>query len=123
MNWHFVCPNCNQWHYINWEKRMETFICPIEETEFIPPSPAQQHNAYVDTHIWPAEMEDAVVELKGNKCTVDGCDHCYETLDHHVAFSKGGKTSVFNLFPMCNKHNLSKGNLDYYLWRITMQKR
>jgi len=54
--------------------------------------------------------------LKGNLCTVPGCKKKYETLDHRLAYNNVGKTSVENLFPMCNFHNQSKGDKDYRIW-------
>ncbi len=119
MKWSFSCPICSELHTVNWENHGSLTTCPNTDNNYIIPTPSQQHEAYVDTHNWPLNMENVVLILKGSVCTVPGCKHPYETLDHRVPFSKGGKTSVSNLFPMCNKHNLSKGDEDYYLWQIT----
>ncbi|NQV15010.1 HNH endonuclease [bacterium] len=61
-------------------------------------------------------MEDVVVKIKGKACTVPGCKKDFETLDHRVPWSMSGNTSVDNLFPMCESHNLSKGDTDYQIW-------
>lgn len=116
MEWHYRCPICDEWRKIDWSKRFEARYCDNTESYYIPPSPSEQHDAYIDTHEWPDLMEYTVVTGKGNQCTVTGCTKVYETLDHRVPFSKGGKTSVDNLFPMCNDHNLSKGDSDYFTW-------
>lgn len=63
-------------------------------------------------------MEQVVIETKGTTCTVPKCNKHYETLDHRLPFSKNGRTSVENLFPMCNEHNQSKGDTDYNVWAI-----
>jgi len=34
------------------------------------------------------------------------------TVDHHISRSKGGKDHISNKFPMCQKHNNEKSNLD-----------
>lgn len=84
--------------------------------------PSQQYDAYVDTHEWPKEMEAVVVALRRRICTAPGCAKAYETLDHRIPWSKGGPTSVANLFPMCTQHNLEKGNTDYAKWVMIFLK-
>lgn len=103
-----------------WEKRDKLYSCNNCNRSHHPPSPDEQHDAYVDTHEWPVEMEEAVYRLKGTKCTVPGCDKDAETLDHRVAWSKDGRTSVENLFPMCEEHNNSKKDSDYQTWLYTL---
>lgn len=119
MKWHYKCSVCGEWRNIDWEKRNESFNCHKTKKTYIPPGPAQQKYAFVDTHNWPDEMERVVVAEKGDKCTVPGCSKSYETLDHRVPFSKSGRTSVNNLYPMCNAHNQSKGDFDYTVWLLT----
>ncbi len=119
MQWSFLCPVCFNWHSVNWEKHGMLLECSTKNKNYIVPTPSQQHEAYVDTHDWPKNMESVVLILKGRICTVPGCTHPYETLDHRVPFSKEGKTSVSNLFPMCNEHNKSKGDEDYSAWLLT----
>jgi 5-methylcytosine-specific restriction endonuclease McrA len=80
------------------------------------PSPHEQHDAYVDQHDWPQEMEDAVFSEKGKSCVISGCNDKEITLDHIVPWDKNGKTSVRNLQPMCKSHNSSKGAKDFAVW-------
>lgn len=115
MIWNYKCPICGEWCYCDWDER-ETNVTCSKKTVYTIPTPAQQHNAYVDTHNWPAEMEGVVVTLKGNKCTAPDCDNYYQTLDHRIPYSKNGKTSIDNLFPMCNECNQSKSDKNYYEW-------
>ena len=119
MRWNYKCPECNSWGSVDWEKRNNSFNCHNCKSSHTPPSPAEQRDAYVETHRWPVEMEDQVVNSKGNKCTVPGCNSDYETLDHRHAFSRGGKTSFENLFPMCASCNSSKSDTDYNVWLLT----
>lgn len=116
MKWNYKCPKCNEWRHIEWSKRSQSYTCHNTYQTYYPPTPSEQHDAFVDTHDWPNEMETVVVQEKGNKCTVPGCKKNYETLDHRIPFSKVGKTSVSNLFPMCEAHNQSKGDKDYVAW-------
>ena len=116
MNWNYKCPKCNEWREIEWSKKDDSYKCHKTKQMYDPPTPSEQPNAYVDTHEWPKEMGTVVINIKGKKCTVPGCKKDYETLDHRIAFAKGGKTSVSNLFPMCEEHNLSKGDKDYLTW-------
>jgi hypothetical protein len=116
MKWNYICPKCKNWRNINWESRGSTYDCHKTKESYIPPTPSQQHYAYVDTHDWPKEMEAVVIDLKGGKCTVPGCYKDADTIDHRIAFINGGKTSVENLFPMCKDHNSSKGDKDYNAW-------
>jgi hypothetical protein len=116
MNWNYRCPLCSAWGIIDWADRAKSFTCHQCRGVHTPPTPADQHDAYVDTHEWPQEMEDEVVRTKGRHCTVPACTKRYETLDHRVAWSKGGPTSVDNLYPMCEAHNQSKGDQDYDDW-------
>ncbi len=116
MKWHYRCPKCNNQKNVEWAKRTDKYKCNKTNSTYVPPTPSDQKDAYVDTHEWPTEMETVVVLLKGKNCTVPGCGKSYETLDHRVPYSKGGHTSADNLFPMCKDHNESKGDSDYALW-------
>lgn len=120
MNWHYRCPKCSAWGYVKWEEREKSYTCHGCKHSHYPPSPSVQHDAYVDTHEWPLEMEQNVYSIKGTKCTVPGCSKRAGTLDHRIAWSKGGNTSVDNLFPMCEEHNNSKGDSDYQPWLYTL---
>jgi hypothetical protein len=113
MIWYYQCPYCREWQNVDWEKHGQTVKCGKCATRHDVPGPAKQPDAFVDTHDWPAEMEDAVRQQKGKKCTVDGCDKVADTLDHRTPFSKGGRTSAKNLWPMCDDHNKEKGDLSY----------
>jgi len=119
MKWNYRCPLCGNWRSVDWTERDNRQTCDVIHGTYVAPSPAVQRDAYVDTHEWPWELEQAVVSLKGRFCIVPGCLKPYETLDHRVAWSKGGRTSVVNLYPMCNKHNESKGDSDYWSWLAT----
>lgn len=116
MIWNYQCPNCSSGRSCDWLKRNVVYTCGKCFQSYTPPTPAEQHSADVDTHNWPIEMEDVVVELKGDICTVPGCNNQYETLDHRIPYTNNGPTSVSNLFPMCNHHNQSKGDTNYYDW-------
>ena len=120
MEWHFQCPCCGGRVNSEWDSRHLRHKCIVLGDDYFPPGPGEQSEAFVDSREWPAEMEERVVALKGNNCTALGCDKKYETLDHRLDFSKGGKTSVENLWPMCAKHNKSKGDTDYAKWLETL---
>lgn len=116
MKWNYRCLICNDWRNIKWEDRKKTHKCHKNGKSYVVPIPNDQHDAYVNTHNWPKEMEDAVIKGKEKICTVPGCNKNYETLDHRIPYSMSGNTSVENLFPMCNNHNKSKGDKDYETW-------
>lgn len=118
MKWHYVCPKCGERRTVEWDDRDSSRICHKTKQSYTPPTPAEQFDGYVDTHEWPVEMEDVVVRVKGKSCTVPGCQQRYQTLDHRVPWSKAGKTSVNNLFPMCNEHNQSKSDSTYETWLL-----
>lgn len=120
MEWHYYCIHCLSWMHVDWVLRGQPFTCPICKSYDQIPFPSQQILAYVNEHRWPKDMENAVLELKGNKCTAPGCNKNYETLDHRLPFSNGGRTSVENLFPMCEEHNLSKGDKPFSKWEYEM---
>jgi len=116
MKYWYKCPLCSVWGSVPWANRTKTFTCHACKRGHKPPTPRAQPSAYVDTHAWPDEMEQNVVASKGTTCTVPGCRKRYETLDHRVPYSKDGRTSVANLYPMCIQHNLEKGDKDYESW-------
>ncbi len=118
MMWNYRCPVCGEWRRADWQKRTQKHTCHKTKQSYLPPEPIHQHDAYVDTHEWPKEMEDVVAALKGNRCTAAGCNKPSETLDHHIPWSDGGRTSVENLNPMCNKHNQEKGDKDPNEWML-----
>ncbi|MFZ1081522.1 MAG: HNH endonuclease signature motif containing protein [Candidatus Kryptoniota bacterium] len=116
MNWFYICPHCKEWRSIRWEERQKSYYCKEKKMNYIPPTPAEQTSAYVDTQEWPMEIEEVVVATKGRKCIVPGCKSDYQTLDHRIPYSKKGHTSVDNLFPMCTEHHKLKGDTDYERW-------
>ena len=118
MIWNYQCPHCREWRQVDWEKRGKEHCCHRTGKPYLPPSPADQHGAWVDTHDWPLEIERVVVYIKGSSCTVPGCTRPAETLDHRIAYSRGGLTSIGNLFPMCHAHNQRKGDSDYEQWLL-----
>lgn len=122
MNWHYSCPICGIHGFVPWKDRESTFTCHSCKRHHKPPTPGEQPSAYVDTHEWPEAMAAEVVRRKGAACTVPGCTRRADTLDHRVAWSKGGRTSVANLFPMCTEHNQEKGDKDYETWLAERQR-
>jgi len=116
--WYYPCPICSTWRLVDWTERSELRVCHIHNYEYVPPTPGESYVSFVDTQNWPVEMEQVVHALKGRICTVPGCSRRAETLDHRLAYIKNGRTSVANLFPMCNAHNQSKGDTDYDIWLL-----
>jgi 5-methylcytosine-specific restriction endonuclease McrA len=108
MLYYYRCPICDTRREVAWSERNAIRICHNTELEYAVPTPAKQIDAYVNTHDWPTEMERSVLALRGYRCTVEGCTAQAETLDHRIPRAKGGRTSVSNLFPMCEEHNLRK---------------
>lgn len=84
----------------------------------MPPSVSTNHDAYVDLHDWPQEMEDEVRKLHRHTCTVPGCEAYANTLDLRIPYDPG-KTCMTNLFPMCSNCNSSKGRKIYMVWLLS----
>jgi 5-methylcytosine-specific restriction endonuclease McrA len=118
MLWYYPCPICSSLRIVDWDERADTRICHIHGFDYVPPSPGQSFSSFVDTQNWPVDMEVVVHAVKGRMCTVPGCNRKAETLDHRIPYAKNGRTSVHNLFPMCNAHNKSKGDTDYDIWLL-----
>lgn len=116
MNWNYACPRCRSWLSVPWRSRLDIFECPSCTARHQPPTPGAFPTGFVDTHNWPEEVERVVVFLRGNRCTVPGCLSFADTLDHRVPWSRGGRTSVSNLHPICEFHNRSKADADYPTW-------
>jgi hypothetical protein len=112
MYWNFMCPKCNEWHQVKWTNRLKIYKCQETKIRYIPPSPSLQYEAYVDTYEWTDEMKRATIALKGIYCSVEGCRNRYGTLYHKVPWTKGGRTSVNNLFPICHAHSRSIDDTD-----------
>ncbi len=116
MIWEFKCPVCKEWREIDWDRKDIRHTCHKTHESYYPPGPLQQHEAFIKAQNWTKEIEEAVVAIKGICCVVPMCIKHYETLDHRVPYSEGGRTSVDNLFPMCHEHNDAKGDMDYDDW-------
>jgi len=118
MIWHYRCPMCGKWRPVPWDDRNVRRVCHNSGEPYVPPGPAEQYDGYVDTHQWPVEMDRVVIALRGQWCTVPGCNRRAQTLDHRIAWSRGGHTSVENLYPMCEEHNQEKSDTPYLTWLL-----
>src|SRR5438105_2748013 len=104
MRWTYGCPKCGQILYADWASRKRLWICAFCRAPSYPPDPSEDHAAFVDSREPPQEVVDLVLELRGIGCTVPGCRQRAEVLDHRIAFARGGRTSIENLYPMCEAH-------------------
>ena len=120
MRWYFKCGHCGSPTSTEWTTRTHLKLCRECKRRFRPPTPASDRDAFVDGRDPPDEMRAIVLRLKGRQCTTPGCKRSWDALDHRIPFSKGGRTSVNNLWPMCNQHNESKGDADYLSWLVRM---
>ena len=116
MIWHYSCPNCRQEVEIPWDKIKDEKVCPHCQTAHFAPTPGEDHIAYVTGEIWPPEMEEAVVALRGSACIAPGCYREHTTLVVRVPAAKGGRLSVENLLPACVLHASTRGEDDYVDW-------
>ena len=95
----------------------------------VPPSPAFDATAWVETRDAPNEMARAAFLLHGrvrggrHVCTAEGCTREATVLDHRVPFdghsdpaANPGKTCVENLYPTCSEHDRSKDEEGYEEW-------
>jgi 5-methylcytosine-specific restriction endonuclease McrA len=115
----YVCPICHITRSVPWSEWHQDRMCHMKRRIYLPPSPGFQHDAYVNTHDWPDAMAAVVYGIRGRMCTVPGCMRAGDTLDHRVPWSRGGRTSVANLYPMCIRHNELKGDQPYDEWLRT----
>ncbi|MBM3314511.1 HNH endonuclease [candidate division WOR-3 bacterium] len=116
MIWHYNCPECGRPVEIDWDWLKEEILCPGCSTQHYPPTPSEDHFAYVGTDRWPKEMETAVVALRGMTCAAPGCFQTYSTLVFRRLPETGGRTSVDNLIPLCAPHTRDKGARAYDEW-------
>jgi len=116
--WCFKCPVCGEWEETSWEKRNSLYECKQTKKIYYPPSPLEQIYAYIDSRHYPKEIEDIVIKLKGRICYVPNCRNYYSMLIRKTPLSKGGKTSVDNLIPVCFEHAISLNEDEYNLWYI-----
>jgi len=116
MIWHYRCPACGQQLEVDWDWHRDEVHCPACRHDHYPPMPSEDHLAYFGGEKWPQELTDAVTGLRGTTCFVPGCYHTFDTLAHRRPVSKGGRTSVDNLVPMCLRHARFKGEEEYDAW-------
>ncbi len=122
MLWNYNCPDCHRPTAADWKLREGEVVCHLCERTHYPPTPHEDRYAYVDSEQWPKEMEDAVVALRGTICSVPGCYRERAKLVHRQSLKAGGKTSVDNLMPMCERHAVSKGERDYDEWLVAVRQ-
>ena len=72
----------------------------------------------VRSHRIPSRIEKIAYRVFGKKC-VD-CQREAMTLDHIVAYTKGGGTEVANLQPMCDKCNNKKTDRDVEIVSVNL---
>lgn len=116
MIWHYNCPDCGREVEVRWEWHKEELTCPHCLRAHYPPTPSENHYAYIGGEAWPEDLETAVVALRGTICAVPRCYREYKTLAHRHPAAKGGRTSVDNLLPLCSHHAELMGKQDYDEW-------
>jgi len=122
MLWNYTCPECHRPTSVDWKQRETETTCRRCERLHYPPTPHEDHYAYVDEVKWPPEIEEAVVALRGTVCAVPGCYHERTTLVFRQPASAGGQTSVDNLMPVCARHAASKGSKLWDEWLAEASK-
>jgi len=122
MMWHYNCPQCGTATAVTWDWLEKELICPHCGANHYPPTPHEDHYAYVDTPSWPPEIEEAVTALRGTVCAVPSCYRARTTLAHRKPLVRGGVTSVDNLIPMCARHAESKGDRNYDEWLCEIRR-
>jgi len=116
MIWHYQCPQCRRAREVPWDDINQEVVCPDCKAVHYPPTPGEDHTAYIDGERWPQEMEDEVVAVHGSACAVPGCYREHTTLVPRLPFTKGGRVSVENLAPACAQHASDRGEEDYDEW-------
>lgn len=116
MRWHYNCPQCEKPCTAEWEEIGLQAQCPVCGNVHYPPTPHEDRFAWLESDKWPQEIEEAVLAIRGTICAVPGCYREHETLAHRVPLSRGGRTSVDNLMPLCNAHAQSRGERDWDEW-------
>ncbi|MFO7650723.1 MAG: HNH endonuclease signature motif containing protein [bacterium] len=122
MYWHYDCPDCGSPTYVDWEKLPHEAKCQRCGEHHYPPTPAEDHYAYVDEKQYPQDIHDVVLSLRGATCIVPGCYDEAASLAHKKPFRNGGRTSVDNLVPMCARHAQSKGEHEYDEWLAKLKE-
>lgn len=123
MTWHYNCPNCGYPLSVDWLRHKEEVVCRKCHTRHYPPTPDEDHFAYICGQKWPPEMEQVVVARRGTTCVAPGCFAPYNTLALRKPISSGGRICVDNLIPLCFKHAREKGERDYDEWSRELQEK
>ena len=118
MFWNYSCPECHRPTSVDWRQREAEALCRRCARQHYPPTPHEDHYAYVDELKWPPEMEEAVLSVRGTVCALPGCYAEHTTLVFRVPPSAGGQTSVDNLLPVCTRHAVSKGDRPWDEWMV-----
>lgn len=116
MLWHYNCANCGHPIEIEWARHKDENVCRKCRTRHYPPTPDEDHFAYIVGVKCPPEIEQIVISHKGAVCSAPGCFRPYNKLVMRKPISKGGKISVDNLIPVCAHHAREKGEMDYDEW-------
>lgn len=116
MTWHYDCPECHQPTAVRWESLEVITQCLNCGHQHYPPTPHEDHFAYVDSSEWPEQMREAVVAQRGAICTVPGCYREATTLAHRVPWVREGRTCIDNLVPICAEHAAERGDRDWNEW-------
>jgi len=122
MLWHYRCPGCSQDLEVDWEWLRNEVHCPQCQLSHYPPTPSEDHTAFVGTDTWPKDLEDTVIRLKGTTCAVPTCYNDYGTLAHRIPVSREGRTSIENLVPLCEHHARLMGDRPYAEWLTELQE-
>ena len=64
----------------------------------------------------PAEQFYYIKQYFNNCCAYCGKTNVKLTQEHFVPVSKGGKTSVKNIIPVCKECNASRGHKKFFKW-------
>ncbi len=118
MFWNYNCPECHRPTSVDWTHREAEAVCRRCAKTHYPPTPHEDHYAYIDELKWPPELEEAVISLRGAICAVPGCYGEHTTLVFRTPPTEGGQTSVDNLVPVCARHAVSKGNRRWEEWIV-----
>jgi hypothetical protein len=116
MQWNYSCPECQKPTSCEWSRREAEAVCRRCAKVHYPPTPHEDHYAFVDAVQWPPEMEEAVISIRGAICAVPGCYGEHTTMVFRKPPSTGGQTAVENLVPVCARHAASKGNRQWDEW-------
>ncbi len=116
MTWHYNCPECGSAMAVEWSRHKEEVVCRKCRRRHYPPTPDEDHYAYISGQKWPPEMEQVVISRRGTVCVVPGCFASYDTLMLRKPISLGGRICVDNLLPVCFRHSREKGERDYDEW-------